>query len=96
MEALPIFLDQLVPEYAAIIISVTAVLIFGEIIPQALCTGPNKLVICAFFAIPMKVIMYLTAIIAWPLAKLLDKIIGHESSEGLSFIEIAQIVDAQM
>ncbi len=33
MEALPIFLDGLVPAYAAVIISVTAVLIFGEILP---------------------------------------------------------------
>lgn len=43
MEALPIFLDALVPAYAAVIISVTAVLIFGEIIPQAVCTGPSQI-----------------------------------------------------
>jgi len=41
MEALPIFLDALVPSYISIIISVTAVLLIGEIIPQAICTGPN-------------------------------------------------------
>lgn len=33
LEALPIFLDSLVPSWIAIIISVTAVLFFGEIIP---------------------------------------------------------------
>lgn len=33
MEALPLFLDKLLPEIYAIIISVTAVLFFGEIIP---------------------------------------------------------------
>lgn len=33
MEALPIFLDSLVPSIWAIIISVTAVLFFGEVIP---------------------------------------------------------------
>jgi metal transporter CNNM len=33
MEALPIFLDELVPSVWAIIISVTAVLFFGEVIP---------------------------------------------------------------
>ena len=38
MEALPIFLDKMVPSYMAIILSVTAVLFFGEIIPQALCS----------------------------------------------------------
>ena len=41
MEALPIFLDAIVPSVLAIVISVTAVLFFGEIIPQAVCTGPN-------------------------------------------------------
>ena len=30
MEALPIFLDRLVPSWAAVLLSVTAVLIFGE------------------------------------------------------------------
>jgi len=41
MEALPLFLDKILPVVSAIIVSVTAVLFFGEIIPQALCTGKN-------------------------------------------------------
>jgi metal transporter CNNM len=41
MEALPIFLDNLVPSFWAIVISVTAVLFAGEVIPQAICTGPS-------------------------------------------------------
>jgi metal transporter CNNM len=41
MEALPLFLDKLLPAAAAIIVSVTCVLFFGEIIPQALATGPK-------------------------------------------------------
>jgi hypothetical protein len=38
-EALPIFLSGLVPEYLAIVISVTLVLFVGEIIPAAILTG---------------------------------------------------------
>jgi metal transporter CNNM len=38
MEALPLFLDRLADPVTAIIVSVTMVLFFGEIIPQALCT----------------------------------------------------------
>jgi metal transporter CNNM len=38
MEALPLFLDRLADPVTAIIISVTAVLVFGEIFPQALCS----------------------------------------------------------
>lgn len=34
MEALPLFLDAIVPAAAAIILSTTAVLIFGEVLPQ--------------------------------------------------------------
>jgi CBS domain containing-hemolysin-like protein len=37
MEALPIFLDRLLNPVAAVVISVTAILLFGEIIPQAVC-----------------------------------------------------------
>ncbi len=33
MEALPIFLDALMPSYVAILVSVTAVLFFGEVFP---------------------------------------------------------------
>ena len=36
MEALPIFLDRIVSSVAAVAISVSAVLVFGEIIPQVL------------------------------------------------------------
>lgn len=40
MEALPLTFAKLLPEWASIVCSVTGVLFFGEIIPQALCTGP--------------------------------------------------------
>lgn len=42
-EAMPLFLDKLVPPWAAILISVTAVLFVGEIIPAAVFTGPAKM-----------------------------------------------------
>ncbi|KAK6159159.1 hypothetical protein DH2020_006473 [Rehmannia glutinosa] len=38
MEALPIFLDSLVTAWGAILISVTLILMFGEIIPQSVCS----------------------------------------------------------
>ncbi len=37
MEALPLFLDVIVPAWVSILLSVSFVLLFGEIIPQALC-----------------------------------------------------------
>jgi metal transporter CNNM len=47
MEALPLFLDRLMPEAMAILVSVSAVLIFGEIVPQAVCTGPDQIKIAS-------------------------------------------------
>ena len=46
-EALPIFLDALVPPFAAILASVTLVLVFGEILPAAIFTGPSQLKLAA-------------------------------------------------
>ena len=78
MESLPIFLDKVVPEVVAIILSVSAVLVFGEIVPQAICTGPKRLQIGAFFAPTVRVVMIVLCPIATPIAKLLDKLLGEE------------------
>jgi len=37
LQALPIFLDKLVDPVAAVLLSVTVVLVIGEILPQAVC-----------------------------------------------------------
>eukprot|EP01111_Echinosteliopsis_oligospora_P009092 TRINITY_DN2602_c0_g1_i9.p1 TRINITY_DN2602_c0_g1~~TRINITY_DN2602_c0_g1_i9.p1 ORF type:complete len:156 (-),score=24.38 TRINITY_DN2602_c0_g1_i9:102-569(-) len=41
-ETLPLFLDNLLHPIAAIGISVSAVLLFGEVIPQAICSAPHS------------------------------------------------------
>jgi metal transporter CNNM len=38
MEALPIYLDKIFHPFVAVLLSVSFVLVFGEIIPQAVCT----------------------------------------------------------
>ena len=40
-ESLPIFLHQLVPDWAAILVSAFFVVIFGEVVPSAFTTGPD-------------------------------------------------------
>jgi metal transporter CNNM len=79
MEALPLFLNRIVDEYFAIIISVTLVLFFGEIIPQALCTGPSQLQIASTLATMTKGLMYVSFPISFPIAKLLDHLVGKHS-----------------
>lgn len=71
-ESMPIFLDALVPSWVAIILSVTLILLFGEILPSAIFTGPNQLKL-AYCSIPIvKFCLVITAPLAVPLAKLLD------------------------
>jgi metal transporter CNNM len=77
-EALPIFLDKMVPAFVAIIISVTLVLMFGEIIPASILTGPNQLRIAANLVPLVYVVMTIFFPLAYPISKLLDFIIGHE------------------
>ena len=78
-EALPIFLNQLVPEYLAIIISVTLVLFVGEIIPAAILTGPKQLEITASLAPLVYIVMAIFFPLAYPISLILDCVIGHDS-----------------
>jgi metal transporter CNNM len=77
MEALPLFLGKIVPEFLAIIISVVLVLLFGEIIPQAICTGPEQVKIAAKVSPLTKGLMWFTYPISYPIAKLLDYLLGE-------------------
>ncbi|KAG6954717.1 hypothetical protein JG688_00012215 [Phytophthora aleatoria] len=82
-EALPIFLDKLVPEGVSIILSVTCVLMFGEIIPSAIFTGPNQLRIAAALTPGVNALMAVVFPIAYPISKLLDWWIGadHDAAQ---------------
>ena len=62
---------------AAIIISVTAVLFFGEIIPQSICTRYG-LAIGARLSVFVRVLMFICSPIAWPVGKLLDILLGSD------------------
>nr|GEW29296.1 DUF21 domain-containing protein At2g14520-like [Tanacetum cinerariifolium] len=77
MEALPIFLDGLVTAWGAILISVTLILLFGEIIPQSVCTRYG-LAIGAYVAPFVRVLVWVCFPVAYPISKLLDYLLGHE------------------
>ena len=93
-EALPLFLDKLVPSWAAIVISVTAVLVFGEIAPSALFTGPNKLQIAAAFAPLVHCFLVVLAPLAYPMALALDAAL-HEEAKATSRAEVLALVDVE-
>ena len=75
-EAMPIFLSKLVNEMMAIVLSVTVLLFVGEIIPQALCTGPNQMKIASILAPFTYLLMIITYPISYPIAMFMDYVIG--------------------
>ena len=77
MEALPIFLHKIVPELFAILISVSLVLLFGEIIPQAYCTGPDQVKIASYVSPVTWGLMYLTYPFSYPISLILDYLLGE-------------------
>ncbi|PRP89386.1 hypothetical protein PROFUN_01249 [Planoprotostelium fungivorum] len=91
MEALPIFLDDIVDKYIAIAISVSAVLVFGEILPQAICVKFG-MAIGANTAWFVRILMFLTGIISWPIGKLLDLAFGEEKIHKFSRHELRELV----
>jgi metal transporter CNNM len=92
METLPLFLDRMVPEFLAIVLSVTFVLLFGEIIPQSvisrfgLAIGGNL-----FWLVWLLIIIGFP--IAFPISKLLDCILGHDHSTLYKKAELKELVD---
>ncbi|XP_062176830.1 DUF21 domain-containing protein At2g14520-like isoform X2 [Alnus glutinosa] len=76
MEALPIFLDSLVTAWGAILISVTLILLFGEIIPQSVCSRYG-LAIGSTVAPFVRVLVWICFPVAFPISKLLDFLLGH-------------------
>jgi len=88
-EALPIFLTALVPEYLAIIISVTLVLFVGEIIPASILTGPKQLQIAASLTPLVYFVLFVFFPLAYPISYCLDLFIGHE--EGMTIYNRKEI-----
>ncbi|KXZ56624.1 hypothetical protein GPECTOR_1g562 [Gonium pectorale] len=79
MVALPLFLDKLADPVTAVIVSVTAVLLGGEIIPQAICSRYG-LAIGARLAPLVRALMWLCSPVSWPVGKLLDVVLGHNQT----------------
>ncbi|KAM6564107.1 hypothetical protein CsatB_024105 [Cannabis sativa] len=76
MEALPIFLDSMVTAWGAILISVTLILLVGEIIPQAVCSRYG-LAVGAAVAPFVRLLVCVCFPLAYPISKLLDFLLGQ-------------------
>jgi metal transporter CNNM len=91
MEALPLVLDRIVSPAVALVLSVTAVLVFAEVVPQALCTRWG-LSIGAHMAWLVWSLMFILFPISYPIAKLLDWLIGHDSGTFFRRSELKELV----
>jgi CBS domain containing-hemolysin-like protein len=81
-EALPLLLNTVVSSpIVNVMISVTLVLLFGEIIPSAIFTGPKQLEIAYTFVPTVKFLMCFFYPIAKPIALMLDHILHKEDDE---------------
>ncbi|XP_068655948.1 DUF21 domain-containing protein At2g14520-like [Aristolochia californica] len=92
MEALPIFLDSLVSAWGAILISVTLILLFGEIIPQSVCSRYG-LAVGAAVAPMVRVLVWICYPVAYPISKLLDYLLGPGHAALFRRAELKTLVD---
>ncbi|KAL6770580.1 hypothetical protein ACKKBF_B31815 [Auxenochlorella protothecoides x Auxenochlorella symbiontica] len=91
-EALPLYLDRLANPVTAVIVSVTVVLIFGEIIPQAVCSSYG-LEAGAAAAPFVHVFMFLCAPLAWPIGWVLDRLLGAHRTALFKRAQLKALVD---
>lgn len=92
MEALPIFLDSLAPAWGAVLISVTLILMFGEIMPQSVCSRYG-LAVGAAMAPMVRVLVWICFPVAWPISKLLDYLLGEGHVALFRRAELKTLVD---
>ncbi|XP_033635820.1 DUF21 domain-containing protein At4g14240-like [Asterias rubens] len=91
VESMPIFLDRVTDPIIAISVSVTAVLLFGEVFPQAICTR-HGLAIGATLSPLVILLMVLFFPVAWPISKVLDCLLGKESGTFFRRAELGALV----
>jgi metal transporter CNNM len=94
MEALPLLLDRLLDPASAIIISVTVILLFGEILPQALCKKYG-IQVGASLAWLVKLMIFVTYPLSFPISRVLDYALGHTDHALFRRAEIQALVEAQ-
>ena len=83
IEALPIFLNKLMPDYLAVIIGVVLVLLVGEIIPSAVFTGPNQIEIAGCLVPVVRLVIFVTYPLSYPISKVLDVMLHVEDEHNL-------------
>lgn len=80
-ETLPLFLDKLMPGWVVILLSTTLVMLFGEIVPSAICMGPQQLELGYYMVPIVKVLLIVLYPITMPCSMLLDYLVHGPEGE---------------
>jgi metal transporter CNNM len=91
-EALPLFLERMMPMWASIIVSVCLVLIFAEVIPMALCTRYG-LDVGAKLSWLVHLLIWICYPVAWPLSKALDWLFGHSAGTLFKRSQLKELIN---
>lgn len=86
-----LFLGNYLNGFVAGSISTLLIVIFGEILPQAISVK-HALPVAAYFATPLKIMIIVTYPVAKPLQLLLDNVFGHDSHTLHSRQELGLII----
>ncbi|KAI4351632.1 hypothetical protein L6164_005975 [Bauhinia variegata] len=92
IEALPIIMDTILPVWVAILLSAPLVIVFAEIVPQAVCSR-HGLTLGAKMAPFVQLLHLIFFPISYPASKLLDWILGKSHSVLLRRSELKTFVD---
>lgn len=91
-EAMPLFLERMMPAWASIIVSVILVLIFAEVVPMALCTRYG-LEIGSKMAWVVQVFIVIAYPIAFPISKGLDYLFGHTAGTLFKRSQLKELIN---
>jgi len=80
-ETLPIFLDRLMSGWVAVLLSTSLIVVFGEIFPSGIFTGPNQLYLGYQMAPVVQFFLTVLYPIAKPLGKLLDWLVDEDEED---------------
>ncbi|XP_042032536.1 DUF21 domain-containing protein At2g14520-like [Salvia splendens] len=91
-EALPLFLDRILPFWFAILVSIILVVAFVEVIPQAVCTR-HGLGFGAKLALFVRLLLLILSPVSYPVSKVLDWLLGENHPLIFRRAELKTLVD---
>lgn len=91
ISATSLVLNQRLIGWVAGLVSTLLIVIFGEVMPQALFLK-NPLAWSSFFAPFLKLIIFITYVVSWPLQQLLDKLFPRQRAKLQSRHELGLLI----